>query len=540
MMLGYVHDTTKIWRIWDPDFGKAVNCSDLYFDESQTAYMSCMANNESSGDPLGLPEEEPVVTEVLEDPPEKPSTAPGKESDLVAVLNTPAVTSPARVGALEEASALDPRSGPDGDTAAISSQPRMLTRSQSRRAARAGTTLAAEATTDDPQSYREAMSSSLQRQWKAAMQQEYASLLENRTFTPVEHAHSKPIGCKWVYKTKTNPDDTLRYKARLVIKGYEQVQGVDFEETYAPVSKMPTLRYLMACAAQGGWEIDQLDVVTAFLNPAIDKEVYMQLPEGIEWLIAEPLSSPSSSSSPADSTHKSTHNSCAEAHSVSRAEERFVESTRSPDRNSQRVSTTTGNSQRVSTTTGNSQRVSTTTNGNSQRVSTTTRPPDGNSQRVSTTIEPMPIFMDGSLRLNKALYGLKQAPLLWHATIDEFLLSIGCIRAHADGNLYLRSGVFLLLYVDDTQILYPPSASEAAADLKAALKKEYKMTDLGKAKQFLGLEIERQDSGAITLGQAKYIQTILKRFGMEDANTAPTRVFTIRQLSKRNRKESQK
>jgi hypothetical protein len=86
----------------------------------------------------------------------------------------------------------------------------------------------------------------------------------------VEHAHSKPIGCKWVYKTKTNPDDTLRYKARLVIKGYEQVQGVDFEETYAPVSKMPTLRYLMACAAQGGWEIDQLDVVTAFLNPVFD------------------------------------------------------------------------------------------------------------------------------------------------------------------------------------------------------------------------------------------------------------------------------
>jgi hypothetical protein len=215
--------------------------------------MSCMADNESSGDPLGLPEEEPVVTEVMEDSPEaeNPDMAPEQESNPAAVLDTPAVTPPARVGASEEAPAvLDPRSGPDGDTTAISSQPRMLTRSQSRRAARAGTTLAAEATTEDPQSYREAMSSSLQRQWKAAMQQEYASLLENRTFTPVEHAHSKPIGCKWVYKTKTDPDDTLRYKARIVIKGYEQVQGVDFEEIYAPVSKISTLRYLMACAAQ--------------------------------------------------------------------------------------------------------------------------------------------------------------------------------------------------------------------------------------------------------------------------------------------------
>jgi len=192
-------------------------------------------------------------------------------------------------------------------------------RSQSRRAARAGTALAAEVTTDDdPRSYREAMNGPLQRQWKVAMQQEYASLLENHTFTLVEHARSKPIGCKCVYKTKTNPDSTLRYKARLVIKGYEQMQGIDFDETYAPVSKMTTLRYLMCRTAQEYWEMDQLNVVTAFLNPAIDKEVYMQLPEGIEWLIAEPLSS-SSSSSQADSTHKSTHNPCAEAHSVSRA-----------------------------------------------------------------------------------------------------------------------------------------------------------------------------------------------------------------------------
>jgi len=96
------------------------------------------------------------------------------------------------------------------------------------------------------------------------------------------------------------------------------------------------------------------------------------------------------------------------------------------------------------------------------------------------------------------------------------------VRAHADKNLYLCSGIFLLLYVDDTMILYLRSASEATEDLKTALKKGYKMTVFRKAKQFLGLEIERQDSGAITLGQAKYIQTIIKRFRIEDANPAPT------------------
>jgi len=225
---------------------------------------------------------------------------------------------------------------------------------------------------------------------------------------------------------------------------------------------------------------------------------------------------------------------------MSRAEERFVESTWTLDGKSQRVSMMPSNSQRVSTTPANSQRVSTmpgnsqhmsmtpgnsqpvsTMSGNSQRVSAT----PFNSQRVSTMTTPdpmaMPIYMNCSLRLNKALYGLKQAPLLWHATINEFLLSIGCTRTHTDENLYLRSRIFLLLYVDDTTILYLRSASKAAEDLKTALKKEYKMTDLGKAKQFLGLEIARQDSSAITLGQAKYIQTIVKHFGIEDAN--PTR-----------------
>jgi len=189
---------------------------------------SCMADNEHSVDPLGLPEEDPVITEVIEDPPENTIPLPaGMMSVEEASALDPCkktIPLPAGMGSVEEASALDPQSVPDGAPNASPSQPRMLTRSQSRRAARAGTTLAAEVSTDDdPQSYREAMNSPLQRQWKADMQQEYASLLENHTFTPVEYTYSKPIGCKWVYKTKTNPDGTLRYKARLVIKGYEQV-----------------------------------------------------------------------------------------------------------------------------------------------------------------------------------------------------------------------------------------------------------------------------------------------------------------------------
>jgi len=65
----------------------------------------------------------------------------------------------------------------------------------------------------------------------------------------IKHTSSKPIGRKLVYKTKRFPDGTLRYKARLVVKGYEQVKGVDFGEAYAPAGKLITLHYLLSFMA---------------------------------------------------------------------------------------------------------------------------------------------------------------------------------------------------------------------------------------------------------------------------------------------------
>jgi len=124
MILGYVHNTTKAWNIWDPDLSKAVNCLDLYFDERQT-YISCIAGNKSSSDPLGLLEEEPVVTEVMEDSPkaENPDTAPEQKSNLVTVLDTPAVTPSMRLGVLEEAPIADSQSEPNRVIAAIPLSP---------------------------------------------------------------------------------------------------------------------------------------------------------------------------------------------------------------------------------------------------------------------------------------------------------------------------------------------------------------------------------------------------------------------------------
>jgi len=151
---------------------------------------------------------------------------------------------------------------------------------------------------NEPTTYMAALRSPQAREWKEAMRQEWQALVENRTFNVVQGTKGntaqestidipmeEPIGCKWVYRRKINQDGSTRYKARLVIKGYEQKEGIDYDETYAPVSKMATFRLLLALAAQYGWDVEHMDVVTAFLNPKIDRDnIYMEMPLGIEWL----------------------------------------------------------------------------------------------------------------------------------------------------------------------------------------------------------------------------------------------------------------
>ena len=119
-------------------------------------------------------------------------------------------------------------------------------------------------------------------EWCIAMQQEIKALQSNHTWSLVPlPTHKHPIGCKWVYKIKLNPDGTVeRYKARLVAKGYNQVEGIDYNETFAPVAKLTTVRVLLSLAAIRNWHLHQLDVNNAFLHGDLSEEVYMKLPPG--------------------------------------------------------------------------------------------------------------------------------------------------------------------------------------------------------------------------------------------------------------------
>ena len=122
------------------------------------------------------------------------------------------------------------------------------------------------------------------REWKNAMREEMSVLEKNKTWEIVERPKGKNIvDCKWIFTLKYKANGTLeRHKAILVTKGYTQTYGVDYQETFAQVAKMNTVRILLSLAAHYNWQLLQYDGKIAFLYGDLDEVIYMNIPAGFE------------------------------------------------------------------------------------------------------------------------------------------------------------------------------------------------------------------------------------------------------------------
>jgi hypothetical protein len=301
---------------------------------------------------------------------------------------------------------------------------------QSQRLRHAANMLTMKRPEEEPRTIEEALSGPDADHWRQAMDEEYRSLIENGTWEIVDsNPGIKPIPVKWVYKIKRDSSGRIeRYKARLVVKGFMQQQGVDFDEVFAPVSKHTTLRTLLSIVAHEDLEMHQLDIKTAFLNGELEEQVYMKQPPGYE---------------------------------------------------------------------------------------------EGGPNKVC--------------HLKKTLYGLRQAPRAWHLRLTEELNKLGAHVSDADPGLYIyktqNETVYLLVWVDD--ILLASSSMNAINAVKKALMKTFDSRDLGEAKFFVGLSIERKRTNrSIKLAQKLAITDLVHKFGLKDAKTRGVPMSVATKLTK--------
>ena len=133
----------------------------------------------------------------------------------------------------------------------------------------------------EPKTIDEALSDN---DWILAMEEELNQFTRNDVWTLVPRPKNKSIiGTRWVFRNKLNEDDkVIRNNARLVAQGYNQQEGIDFTETFAPIARLEAIRILLAFAAHKNIILYQMDVKSAFLNDFIEEEVFVKQPPGFE------------------------------------------------------------------------------------------------------------------------------------------------------------------------------------------------------------------------------------------------------------------
>ena len=137
-------------------------------------------------------------------------------------------------------------------------------------------------TDDDPKTLAEAMERSDWADWQKAMEEELSLMAKYDVWDVVDQPmDTNIIGCRWVFRIKRDSSGKiLKYRAHLVAQGFTQLYGVDFNETFAPVSRLSSIQTVFSLAASEDWELHQMDIKSAYLNSPINTAIYMRLPPG--------------------------------------------------------------------------------------------------------------------------------------------------------------------------------------------------------------------------------------------------------------------
>lgn len=266
IFLGY-GDEEFGYRLWDPEKKRVIRSRDVVFHEQET--MSDSATQEKAKESGGNVDLTPVS------PPRENATT-GGELDDHGVEDEPATEEPATEDAEDEGGVEqgEPIPAPDlrrsdrlrfPSTKYPSSEFILLTEE------------------GEPENIEEVQTHKDKIEWMKAMQEEMNSLQKNDTYDLVELPKGrKALKNKWVFKLKKDGDKLVKYKARLVVKGFGQKRGIDFDEIFSPVVKMSSIRVILGLTASLDLELEQLDVKTAFLHGDLEEEIYMDQPEGFE------------------------------------------------------------------------------------------------------------------------------------------------------------------------------------------------------------------------------------------------------------------
>lgn len=283
LFMGYIHNTTKVWKVYDIEAKRTFNTGQVIFDEEQFPGIPIESQNLQCHPSWQVEGPHAVANIVQSSFRDLHLEVIKQESELLNFkicgieppqdyhLCDPII--PPRATALTAQRSREDLSKGGAELSAVKKPAGRL------RVDVAG----------DPLDYHTAMQVDPVN-WSRAIRDEFSAHQKNQTYEIIPLPLDKTaIGCKWVFKTKYNAQGDMHFKARLVAKGYEQEYGVHYQETYAPVARLTSMRLLLALAAWFQWEVEQLDVVTAFLNPHLSEEIYMEPPEGMELEVGKVL-----------------------------------------------------------------------------------------------------------------------------------------------------------------------------------------------------------------------------------------------------------